>query len=301
MNKRLVLVGDGHSTYRTFENIIKEYFVVGVVSPNKDILIEDLCKKNNIKISYEIEDAISWNPDLIFVMVYPKTIGKNILDKVSVINVHYALLPKYRGLHAVSWAIINDEEEVGYTIHLMNEELDAGDILFQYKIENNKKDNAWDIIQKFDTHIAENICNILKRYFSGKLNPVEQDESKAKYVGKRNLYDCYINWSDNNQSILNLIRAVNIPYPGAFTIFKNKKIIILDAEIYQSLDYEEIYGHILKIIKDKGVVVKTGDGTLLIKRIVVDNEEMLASEYFKYPGGRLGIDFIEEYLRNKGF
>lgn len=61
------------------------------------------------------------------------------MNKNKIINIHYSLLPKYRGYHSTVWAIINDEKYLGLTIHEMSEYIDDGDIIYQYKVENDKK------------------------------------------------------------------------------------------------------------------------------------------------------------------
>ena len=63
-------------------------------------------------------------------------IGKKLLSipKIGIINKHAGMLPKYRGLYPVFWAMLNGEEQIGITIHFMNEKLDDGDIIVQEMI-----------------------------------------------------------------------------------------------------------------------------------------------------------------------
>ncbi|MEM9649892.1 MAG: formyltransferase family protein, partial [Bacteroidota bacterium] len=67
---------------------------------------------------------------------YRPLIKKEILEKYDVINIHYSLLPAYRGLHSTAWAILNGEEELGLTIFRINQFMDDGPIIYQKAFEN---------------------------------------------------------------------------------------------------------------------------------------------------------------------
>jgi methionyl-tRNA formyltransferase len=64
---------------------------------------------------------------------------------LGTINLHPSLLPKYRGAAPVQWALINGDSETGVTVQMINEELDAGDIVLQEKIEIDENINAGDL------------------------------------------------------------------------------------------------------------------------------------------------------------
>ncbi len=82
-----------------------------------------------------VEKIKSKKVDIIFSFC-PQIFGKEILNsvKIGVVNKHCALLPAYKGLYPVFWAMLNGEKEIGVTLHLMTEEIDAGPILIQKKV-----------------------------------------------------------------------------------------------------------------------------------------------------------------------
>lgn len=296
--KKLILMGNGHAAYDAFSNIIKYFNVEGIILPSLDDKIKMLAEENNIKISCELSDVFLWEPECIIMISYGKLLPEEIINKYEVINVHYGLLPKYRGLHTVAWALINGEKEIGYTVHLVNDKIDGGDIIFQQAIEVNDDDNVWTIMEKLDALMSKNICSILDNYFKGNIKPIKQDDSKATYFARRNITDCYIDWSLPSEVLFNFIRALVPPYPGAFTVYKGKKIIITEAEKYNTPEYTEVCGHVVNRIPGKGVLVKTGDGVLLIKKIKTqDGNEICADKFFKSTGARLGINLVEMQLR----
>ena len=94
-----------------------------------------LYKTKNINSKESIELIKKLNPDLI-ISSQGHFVGKKLrnIPKYGVINKHAGLLPKYRGIYPVFWAMLNDEKEIGVTIHLINEKIDDGDIIVQEKI-----------------------------------------------------------------------------------------------------------------------------------------------------------------------
>lgn len=283
----IVLLGNGHAAIESFRNIIKSFNVTGVIIPYKDEIIEKLCLENSIEYSYNIIDLEKFNPDICLMISYGILIPNELIMKYNFINVHYGLLPKYRGMHTVAWAIINGEKEVGYTIHKVDKQIDNGDILRQEKIKVHLKDNIDIIMKKLDNLLENKICEFLKDYINGEVDIVKQDINKATFFCKRNLIDCRINWNDSTYNILNFIRALTPPYPGAYTRYKEEEIIIISAEEFNNERYIEIPGHVLYIIEDVGFIVKTGDTTILVKEIMVNKKIMPADKYFNTVGARL--------------
>ena len=283
---KIVLLGNGHAAFESFERIMKRFNVCGVIIPYEDIVIEKLCKDNNIEYSYDINDLDNFRPEVCLMISYGNIIPNKFIEKYKFLNVHYGLLPKYRGMHTVAWAIINGEKEVGYTIHEVDDMIDNGDILDQCKIEIQKTEDRNIIMNKLDMLLRDNICEFIDKYLNNKLEGKKQDISKATFFGKRNIDDCKINWNDSTENILNFIRALVPPYPGAFTNYRGNKIIIISAEEFNKENYKEIPGHIVYYKKSEGVIVKTQDTTIIIKNIIVNGKIIRSDEYIKNVGGR---------------
>lgn len=304
MDKQLILLGGGHGSLIAFKNIIDKFSVKALVlekyDEESDKEIIEYCDKKHIKI-IDFCDLENYYADFAVMIGFKRKVTPELLNKFTFVNIHYSLLPKYRGLHSVAWALINGENEIGYTVHEVDEGIDSGDIIYQYSKKVSDSDTSWSIMSEFDKHVGENITTILRSYIDGNINTNKQNNSNVTYVAKRNIYDCYIEWDKNCDYILNLIRAVSPPYPGAFTLYRNKKVVILDAEKCEMKNYEEIYGHVVNIEKGKGIIVKAGDGFIRIKKILIDGNEIQADNYFNIPGIRLGINLIENYLKSYDF
>ena len=133
------------------------------------------------------------------------------LPRHGAINYHDALLPRYAGLHAPSWAILNREQEHGITWHLMCEEVDAGDILKQRRFALSSGDAALQVNQRcFDVallafeELAAELCRNAERR-------VPQDLQHRTYFSadQRPEAACVINWQKNAEEIVALIRALD--------------------------------------------------------------------------------------------
>jgi methionyl-tRNA formyltransferase len=98
----------------------------------------------------------------------------------------------------------------------------------------------------------------------------KQDESKfIENWNKRTPEDGLIDWSNTSEEIHRLIRASTHPYPGAFTFFRKTKITIWKA----SIENDRIETGLISKISHNGVQIGTGDGSILLKLVSVDNEK----------------------------
>ena len=117
------------------------------------------------------------NWDLFIVIAYGKIIPENVINlpKFGTINLHYSLLPKYRGASPVEAAILNNEVETGLTIQQMVYKLDAGDILYQEKLVIDKEDTASILRNKLNEKAIEIFPDFLDSLFG---NEIEKKQAR---------------------------------------------------------------------------------------------------------------------------
>lgn len=189
------------------------------------------------------------------------------LPKKYAINIHGSLLPKYRGRTPHVWAIINGEKYTGITAHLIEKEVDNGDIIEQLEIEIGENDTGGDILQKFNILYIEVVNRVLQRIKTDQILRKKQDSSKATYFGKRTPESGKINWLWCKDRIRNWIRAQARPYPGAYTFLETQKIVIHKAEI-SDLGFRDSMedGTILEFDKDS-ITVKCANGSLKLSNL----------------------------------
>ncbi|WP_156725141.1 methionyl-tRNA formyltransferase [Streptomyces apocyni] len=215
------------------------------------------------------------------------------LPRHGTLNVHDSLLPKYAGFSPIIWALINGEREVGVTAHMMDDTLDAGDIVKQAAVPVEPTDTATDLFHKTVDLIAPVTTGALDLIASGHTDFTPQDRSQATFFHKRAAEDIRIDWNWPAEDLERLVRAQSAPYPSAFTHHKGKRLEIVSARVSEGR-YGGTPGRIF-YREDDGVVIVAGADArtgrnhgLAITRIrTEDGEELPATDYFTSMGGYL--------------
>ncbi|HJP61090.1 MAG TPA: methionyl-tRNA formyltransferase [Gemmatimonadaceae bacterium] len=155
---------------------------------------------------------------LILVNSYSMLIRPDVLNTPTfgAVNLHGALLPKYRGSNPLQWAIINNETETGVTLHYMDAGFDTGDIIAQAKVPILFED-TWLDVRARQMEASETLLQTqIPRLLTLSNGRSKQDEREAAHWRRRTPADGRIDWSMSTLSIYNLIRALVHPHPGAF-------------------------------------------------------------------------------------
>lgn len=151
---------------------------------NSKIKEEKVVRVNSINDNKTIEIIKEYNADIIIVNG-TRIISKKVLSSTNAkfINTHVGITPKYRGVHGGYWALANnDKSNFGVTVHLIDEGIDTGDILYQSNIQVSSQDNftTYPILQ-INTGI-QLMLKALKDYREGDLKPYNRElESKLWY------------------------------------------------------------------------------------------------------------------------
>ncbi|GAX60261.1 methionyl-tRNA formyltransferase [Candidatus Scalindua japonica] len=219
-------------------------------------------------------------PDIIFSFYYRNMISREILSipRLGAINLHGSLLPKYRGRCPVNWVLVNGEKETGVTLHYMVDKPDAGGIIAQEKIPILFTDTSYTLHKKMEKKavvVLDRAWGLIKEERNER---IPQDLSIGSYFGGRTPDDGKIDWNRGNLEIYNLVRAVTHPWPGAFCIFRNQKMIIWECEPVSMKGYSEP-GSLVSFDR-KGIIVAARDGALLLKRCQIKENEKLGGYKF---------------------
>ena len=173
------------------------------------------------------------NLALCVTIAYGQILKKDFLNipKYGWVNVHYSLLPKFRGASPVQRAIMEGETTTGISIMQMNEGIDTGSICNQYSINILDNENSEELASRLSTLASEKILENIDDIFKGKAIFKEQDHSKATYAKKIDKSEGKISW--NNDTAKKIIGKINglYPFPGAFFIYKGERIKILKAKL----------------------------------------------------------------------
>ena len=197
------------------------------------------------------------------------------------IGLHPTLLPERRGGAPINWPIIDGLSKSAVTFLYLDEGLDSGDIIVQRKFEISLEDTTKTILQKI-TDIA---VQLIKGYYpllaEGKALRKPQDHSKATYTRRRRPEDGFIDWKRTSLSIYNWVRALTTPFPGAFTYWEGKKVIIWESQLPKGYKprFKVQPGEVLDILDQKGIIVATADSCILVKDVNTDGENMTGDEF----------------------
>ncbi|MFH1826378.1 MAG: methionyl-tRNA formyltransferase [bacterium] len=241
--------------------------------------LKEIAQTNKVPI-YEIDSTKDQSfiervkneiqPDVILVAAFDMLLPKALYStaKITAINMHSSYLPYYRGANPFFWAIANGEEFTGVTVHFLNERFDEGDIIAQAKVEIKdddtmgtvffrQKENAWGILQPILDQIAK----------TGQ-PPKGKKQPKGEFPKspRTNKDDLYIKWTWPTKKILDRIRSLN-PFSPAYAYFRDELVGIYQAESIAAVG-DGPPGTVIAL-KDQGPVVKTANGALLIKVVMV--------------------------------
>lgn len=204
---------------------------------------------------------------------------------------HDSLLPEYRGFSPTVWAMMNGEKQTGATLIHMAETVDTGDIVDQQSVPIGEDETIATVLDRVTHTYLKLVDRNLPRLLSGTAPATPQDHARATYTCKWHPSDNEIDWTRPASHIHNLIRAVTVPYPGAFTYHDGRLLRIWSAHLMPSPRryVGAIPGRIVEVQLGKGPVVLTGQGELLLETIQYDQgESTRADQLLKRIGLSLG-------------
>jgi methionyl-tRNA formyltransferase len=171
----------------------------------------------------------SHDADVAVVVAYGRILPEEFLRTPASgsINVHFSLLPRYRGAAPANWAIVNGDAETGATTMFIEPSLDTGPILLQRSTPIGKTETAPELMQRLAGIGAELLSETLGRLHE--LTPQPQDDSQATFAPILKKEDGLIDWSMPSAAIERRIRGLQ-PWPNAYTSFNSRGLTIWEAE-----------------------------------------------------------------------
>ena len=183
----------------------------------KDWLIENKSKlaENDIELSGDIQDCT-----VVVSVLYDTILKENYLKGKRSYNFHPGILPEYRGAGTFSWSIINNDKEVGITLHEIDSRIDGGNIINIEKFPCTKKDTAYTLFKRGESVIFNMFTKWVIPITTNKYTSTPQDDNNAHIYYRKDL--------NKIKDLTNFIRAFT--YPGKDNAFyyneNNKKITI---------------------------------------------------------------------------
>lgn len=215
-------------------------------------------------------------PDFFAVVAYGKILPQEILDipKIAPINVHFSLLPKYRGPAPVNWAILNGETETGVNTMLMDAGMDTGDILLTKKTPILYK-NAGELADELSISGAELLIETINNFEN--ITPEKQNDQNATKAPMMNKEMGLINWDNDAAYIERMVRAFT-PWPASYTNLDNKKVKIFKSKVYEC-SHNEKAGTIINITKES-IIVACKTNALEILELQIEGKKKIDAKSF---------------------
>jgi len=210
----------------------------------------------------------SLNADLCVMAYVTDIVPNEIIDAPSngTIQYHPSLLPLHRGPSSINWAIIHGDTETGLSIFWPDEGLDTGPILMQKRVEIASDDSVGSL---YFNHLfpmgVEALVESVDLVASGNAPRIVQDENHATYEGWCGSKEAQVDWSNDADSVHNLIRGCD-PQPGAWTTLSDEKVSLFGSTKTSNNNTNVDPGTILEI-DGTGMTVSTDGGSIKIKRV----------------------------------
>ena len=202
--------------------------------------VETVAKKYslNLRTPVSLNNEEEYNflkklePDIVVVIAYGKIIPKRFLNlaKNGFINVHASLLPKWRGAAPIQRSIMNLDDETGISIMKIVEDLDAGPVMQQDKININENVDTLTLSKILSQLGAKSIISAINKIEKGQAKFQEQNHSLATYAEKISKIEGKINWKESAKKVLAKINGLN-PNPGAWFEYNKERYKVLKAKI----------------------------------------------------------------------
>lgn len=219
------------------------------------------------------------DPDINVVVAYGQIIPSSIIyhPKFNSINLHFSLLPKYRGASPVHWSILNGEKKTGVTVFELNETMDTGDILAQQELAIFPGENAHELEARLAKIGAELLCDTLAKIDA--IPHAPQVHSLATYAPLLKKEDGRIEWSKNAAEIERKIRAYT-PWPSAFAFFGPKRIKIVKGKELTDRTHSLLPGKVIDVSKT-GILVCCGENSIyLIEELQPEGKKVMNAYAF---------------------
>ena len=224
----------------------------------------------------EIDHIKKLKPDLVVVVAYGKILPTKLLniDKITFINAHASLLPKWRGAAPIQRAIMNMDSETGVSVMKIIPQLDAGPVMLQGRIKISQKMSYEDLSKKMSEIAAKLILESIKLIENNNAIFVEQKESEVTYAKKIQKNEARINWNESAKRNVAKINALH-PNPGCWFQLLGARIKIIKA-----IEIEKT-GEVGTIIDNNMTIACSKNAVQILELKKEGKKQMLVDEYLR--------------------
>lgn len=298
---KTLFLGSNWESLETLKTLNKDdsFEIVGVITqPDKPAgrnqiltptLVKQYASENNIPVflteskEEKYREALEvFKPDIIVCKAFGEIIPEFFLEypKYKSINIHFSLLPKYRGAVPIQMAILNGDEVTGVTFVQMVAKLDAGKILKKIEEPILPNDTNQSLRERLVNISAKALPEVLIDWINGKIIGIEQDESMVTFCWQKDISKdkAEIKWSEMSAIQIDRMVRAFIPWPVAWCMFNGKRMKIFEVKISDlSYNSNEEYNVI-----DKKLIFKTKEGFIEVLELQIEGKTKVNSSNFTH-------------------
>lgn len=230
--------------------------------------------------------------DVGIIVAYGRILPRSIFStpKHGSLNIHFSLLPKYRGAAPMQWSLIKGEEKTGVTIFWLEEGLDSGPVAIQAVTDIKPEDDIVTLRDRLVRIGVRTLEFLMEDIVSGKIAR-ETQQGEPSLAPQLKKEDGFIAWDTPAQTIINLVRGVR-EWPGAVTHYTpagtpSKQLKIFSAQLESATKSHPAPGVIVEANKD-GIVVAASPGQVRLTRVQPEGKKEMAAWDF-WQGARLKV------------
>jgi methionyl-tRNA formyltransferase len=208
-------------------------------------------------------------PDVLVVVAYGRILPPGVLEAAprGAVNVHFSLLPRYRGAAPVQWALVNREPVTGVTTMQITEGLDEGPILLQSAVAIERGEHAPALTGRLAVLGAGLLLRTLEGLAAGTVRPLPQDPGEASYAPLLRVSDGFADFRRTARELEGRIRGLD-PWPGVWAWRQGTRIRLVEGEAreHEEQGPDRAQEGVVLGLKDGAVLVSCGYGSLLAVR-----------------------------------
>lgn len=293
--KKIIFLGTPEFAIPCLEKLNKNFDVKLVVSqpdrpsgrgrkirptPIKEYALDnnlEIFQPDNINSKNSLEILSSYKADFFIVVAYGQILSVKTLSlpKDATVNVHASLLPQYRGGAPIHRAILDGEKITGVTTMLVEPSLDTGPILMQEEVVIENNYSTGDLHDILANKGADLLIKTLNNFQN--ISPKKQCNSASSYAKLISKDDRIIDWEKSAEKIYNKVRGL-YPWPLAYTIFRDKRLIITESKIIK--DKNGTPGEVIELLEE-GPLIKTGtDDALVLLKVKPQGKAIMSGDDF---------------------
>ena len=252
------------------EALAKETFEISLVITNPDrpkgrgrqlhpSPVKEAAQRLSLPVAHDLTDLEATlekpdTPDIAVVIAYGQIIPEHLLTKLPFINLHFSLLPKWRGAAPLERAILNGDTRTGICLMALEPTLDTGPIYRQTQCEIAPDETLEELSQRLAIDAADLLVAALKQ---GLENPTPQ-QGDPTWAKKITTEDRHLKWSLTADQLNRVVRI-----GGAWTTFRNKRFLIWKAAPIPEPELSVKPGELFWEADSRKLLAGAGDGTAL--------------------------------------